>query len=94
MKKMLTKPAMSCMVIAALLLGSAHAQPAEAVDKPAKVAVKKKKKTAKAAKPAASSASRVKFLPGSQETPSERRARLLRECKDGVNAGVCQGYTR
>lgn len=34
------------------------------------------------------------FSSGSQETTKERTARLQRECKGGVNAGVCAGYTR
>lgn len=36
----------------------------------------------------------VKFLPGSQETTKERSTRLQRECRGGVNAGACAGYTR
>ena len=35
----------------------------------------------------------TKFLPGSQETRKERSERLKRECKGGVNAGACTGYT-
>lgn len=31
---------------------------------------------------------------GSAETTPERTARLKRECKGGVNAGACAGYTR
>ncbi len=37
---------------------------------------------------------KVKFMPGSEETRAERRARLKIECKGAVNAGVCTGYTR
>jgi hypothetical protein len=36
----------------------------------------------------------VKFMPGSQESPKERTARLKRECKGQVNAGACEGHTR
>ena len=36
---------------------------------------------------------KVKFLPGSQESAKERATRLKRECKGGVNAGACLGYT-
>ncbi|MDB5890452.1 MAG: hypothetical protein JWP47_1283 [Polaromonas sp.] len=35
-----------------------------------------------------------KFLRGSEESAGERNARLKRECKGAVNAGVCAGYTR
>jgi len=35
-----------------------------------------------------------KFVRGSEETTSERNARLKRECKGAVNAGACAGYTR
>ncbi|MDB5742169.1 MAG: hypothetical protein JWR68_484 [Polaromonas sp.] len=35
----------------------------------------------------------VRFLPGSGETTRERSTRLKRECKGGVNAGACAGYT-
>ena len=33
-------------------------------------------------------------LPNSAESVAERSARLKRECKGGVNAGACAGYTR
>ena len=52
----------------------------------------KKKKTSGTA--AAGRAGRTQFLPGSQESPAERAARLTRECKGAVNAGACEGYTR
>ena len=47
------------------------------------VAKKTMKKTAKAT-----------VLPNSAESVAERSARLKRECKGGVNAGACAGYTR
>lgn len=31
---------------------------------------------------------------GSAETTRERSSRLKRECKGGVNAGACAGFTR
>jgi hypothetical protein len=34
------------------------------------------------------------YVRGSEETTGERSARLQRECKGGVNAGACAGYTR
>ncbi len=36
----------------------------------------------------------IQVIPGSAETVAERTARLQRECKGGVNAGACTGYTR
>ena len=87
MKKALFRPAMAVMICASLLLGNAHAQtpPADAPDAPVKAKPKKKARVATRGMP--------KFLPGSQETAKERSTRLKRECKDGVNAGVCKGYT-
>ncbi|MBI2727308.1 MAG: hypothetical protein HYX42_13775 [Polaromonas sp.] len=72
-------------LIAAAMSGAAFA--AEADVPPAQPAAKKKK----ADKP---KSARVKFMPGSEETRAERRARLKIECKGAVNAGVCTGYTR
>ena len=89
MRKGFTRPALAFTVFAALLLGSVHAQIPEAVDKPAKVKTKKTKKA-----DATGHGPKVKFVPGSQETVNQRSARLARECKGAVNAGVCEGYTR
>ena len=58
--------------------------------------------TAQSAKQKRSSASqktpakvkKVQFLRGSEESAAERNARLKRECKGGVNAGACAGFTR
>lgn len=86
----MAKPAMALMVASALLLGSnVHAQASDA-DKPAKAKTRKKEKAAAAGGQGA----KAKFMPGSQETRSERIARLKRECKGAVNAGACEGYTR
>jgi hypothetical protein len=46
----------------------------------------KKKALKKSAKPI--------FIKGSAETAAERSTRLKRECKGGVNAGACAGFTR
>ena len=54
-----------------------------------KTSTKKKK-----ARTTRTASAKVRFLPGSQETPAERRARLKLECRDRVNAGACEGYTR
>ncbi|MES2281276.1 MAG: hypothetical protein V4542_07670 [Pseudomonadota bacterium] len=71
-------------LMVATLCGGALAAEVEVPIKP--VAKKKKADKSKSAK--------VKFMPGSQETRAERRARLKIECKGAVNAGVCTGYTR
>jgi hypothetical protein len=47
-------------------------------------------KSAKAAKPKKST---LEMPRSSQETVTERSARLKRECKGRVNAGACTGYT-
>ncbi len=64
-----------------VLLGSTAA--------PALAATEKSKKSA-----APRESKSVKFMPGSQESPKERTARLKRECKGQVNAGACEGHTR
>jgi hypothetical protein len=90
MKHFATKPAWVFLLMAATLMGNAHARlpSATAGDPPA---------AGKAKKHAASKSSRVsqvRFLPGSGETAKERSSRLKRECKGRVNAGACEGYTR
>ena len=87
--------------------GVAHAQggeqvPGQSADtaqvfkpvKPVKPTKTKPKKKKTAGTAAASRVGRTQFLPGSQESPSERAARLTRECRGAVNAGACEGYTR
>ena len=37
---------------------------------------------------------KVKFIRGNEESVAQRSARLSRECKGRVNAGMCEGYTR
>ena len=66
-----------------LLTTGAQAQAPEVLNPPTKTAAKKKAKKAKA-----------KFVPSSQETKKERSTRLMRECKGGVDAGACAGYTK
>jgi len=48
----------------------------------------------KSKKPKAGAGAKAKFISGSQETKQERSARLKRECKGGVDAGACAGYTK
>ena len=76
------RPALAVLTMA-LAIGLAQT-PAFAADKKAK-----KKAPAQSTQPRKS----AKFIPGSQETAKERSARLKRECKGGVNAGACAGYT-
>ena len=90
MQKTLAKSAMAVMLCATLLFGSAQAQ-ISFVEAPAQVTKAKAKK--KAAKSASARGSVPKFLPGSQESVRERSNRLKLECKGGVNAGACKGYT-
>lgn len=78
------RPGLWVALIAAALSGGAFAAQADA---PAEPAAKKKK----ADKPRSA---KVKFMPGSEETRAERRARLKLECKGAVNAGACTGYTK
>lgn len=65
---------------------SAQAQTSDASNPPIKTTKKKSKKPKAGAK--------AKFVSGSQETKQERSARLKRECKGGVEAGACTGYTK
>jgi hypothetical protein len=85
-------PALALLAAAVLLGGNALAQnqPAQDEGRPAKSKSKSKKT---AAKPGAAGG-KVKFISGSAETPAQRSARLKRECKGGVDAGACAGYTR
>lgn len=88
-RKSLMGPVLAAIVVAALVANNAQAQtqPAQESDKPAK------SKTKKAAKTTAAGG-KVTFVQGSGETPAQRVARLKRECKGGVDAGACAGYTR
>ncbi len=65
---------------------AAQAQAPEVLNPPVKTTKKKSKKLKAGAK--------TKFMAGSQETKKERSTRLKRECKDGVDAGACTGYTK
>ncbi len=72
-----------------LLTTGAQAQAPEVLNPPTKTAAKKKAKKAKA-----TTGAKAKFVPSSQETKKERSTRLMRECKGGVDAGACAGYTK
>ena len=71
-----------------LFAGAAQAQAPEVLNPPVKTTKKKSKK------PKADSKAKAKFISGSQETKAERSTRLKRECKGGVDAGACAGYTK
>lgn len=77
-----------CAAVALGMLGSVQAQSAEGVTPASKTKAKARKKAA------AAPGNKVKYVRGSEETTSERSARLKRECKGRVNAGACEGYTR
>jgi hypothetical protein len=93
-RKFFTGPALVLLAAAVLLGGNAMAQnqPAQDAGKSAKSKSKSKKTAAKSDAP--STGGNVKFIRGSEETPAQRGARLKRECKGGVDAGACSGYTR
>ena len=95
MKKFFSIGTVLVMLVTSVLPASALAQTAEA---PAATATggKPQKKAAvkKALKKAVKKTARPVFVAGSAETVAQRSARLKRECKGGVNAGACAGYTR
>ena len=74
-----------------LVVTGAQVHASEVLNPPFK-ADKKKNKKPKAQ--AGEKSSRAKFISGSQETKKERATRLTRECKGGVDAGACTGYTK
>ena len=86
---MLNKALWAATLFGFLSVTGAHAQTSAVLNPPTKTATKKKAK-----KTGIRPAAKAKFVAGSQETKKERDARLTRECKDGVNAGACSGYTR
>jgi hypothetical protein len=71
-----------------LWAGTAPAQAPDVLNPPIKTTKKKSKKTK------AQAGAKAKFISGSQETKTERSSRLKRECKGGVDAGACAGYTK
>ena len=86
MKLTLIKACVLATAMSVSVSGYVHAQALEVLNPPIKVASKTKSKKARA--------SRAKFDSGSQDTKKERTARLKRECKGGVDAGACSGYTK
>jgi hypothetical protein len=90
-KKFFKGPVLALLAAALLLGGNALAQ-AQDGGKPAKTKSKKTKAKTKSGA-AGTAGGKVKFLSGSEESPAQRSARLKRECKGGVNAGACTGYT-
>ena len=90
MKQLAIRTAITFALAAFLAVSGVQAQSFEAVNPPVKVATKKKVSKNKTAR----HGGKTKFLPGSQETVSQRSARLKRECNGATNAGACSGYTR
>lgn len=88
MNKLIVLTIMAGVMSAFVLPPAAQAQALDILNPQLQVQAKKKDAKHKTA------GNKTKFLPGSQETTKERSARLQRECKGGVNAGVCAGYTR
>ena len=88
MNKLINLAIMAGVVSAFALPQAVQAQALDILNPPLQVQAKKKAAKHK------STGNNAKFSPGSQETTKERSARLQRECKGGVNAGACAGYTR
>ena len=87
MKHFVIKPLGVIMLMAAFGMGIAHAREASSDSSGPPYSAKERKKSA-------GRGGHIKFMPGSAETARERSARLTRECRGGVNAGACAGYTR
>ena len=85
MKNLVIMPLGAVIVMAAIAMGNAQAREVSYDNGVTPFATKVKKRTGRG---------QTKFLPGSAETVRERSARLQRECRGGVNAGACAGYTR
>jgi hypothetical protein len=75
-------------VSAFVLPSAAEAQMLDILNPPMQVQAKKRSAKQK------TTGNKTTFSSGSQETSKERTARLQRECRGGVNAGACAGYTR
>ena len=75
-----------------MLAGQASAQMVEKAAPAASMTATPQKKSG--AKKAVKKTAKATVLPNSAESVAERSARLKRECKGGVNAGACAGYTR
>jgi len=91
-KKFFKAPVLALLAATVFWGGNVLAQkpPASDDSKPAK----SKSQKAVTKPGAASPGGKVKFIRGSEESPAQRSARLKRECKGGVDAGACSGYTR
>ncbi len=75
-------------MLSGILLAAAFCGPALAARSDEPPGPEKPKKAAK------QKTVKTKFMPGSEESRAERRARLKIECRGAANAGVCTGYTR
>jgi hypothetical protein len=88
MNKLTMMSIIASAVAAFALPPAAQAQALDILNPPLQVQAKKRAVKNKTA------GNKTTFSSGSQETSKERSARLQRECKGGVNAGACTGYTR
>lgn len=86
MKLRYFKPALAFMIVGALLTGTVQARTSQGEAKAVKVKTKKTKTVLRD--------DPDPYLHGSRETVKQRDRRLSRECRGGVNAGACAGYTR
>ena len=83
-------PYASSWLRAPMLTKPAHSPSLQAAKKPAKARAPTSGKERSEKKPTG----KVKFIRGNEESVAQRSARLTRECKGRVNAGMCEGYTR
>ena len=86
MKLTCLKTALTLMIAGALLTGAVQARTSYDGEKPAKTKIKKTRTLLRD--------DPDPYLHGSRETVKQRDRRLSRECRGGVNAGACAGYTR
>lgn len=90
MKNFMSKRAWVLLLMAVVITGHVHAR-SRSSDAGSSSAAAKETKTAPQK---AAHVGKIRFLSGSEETAKDRSSRLKRECKGGVNAGACAGYTR
>ena len=88
MNKLSVMTVIASVVAGFVLPSAAAAQALDILNPPIQVQAKKRSAKHKTA------GNKTTFSSGSQETTKERNARLQRECKGGVNAGACAGFTR
>lgn len=90
MKNFMSKRVWVVLLMAGVITGHVHARSRSSDAGSSSAAAKE----AKAVPQKAAHVGKIRFLSGSEETARDRSSRLKRECKGGVNAGACAGYTR